>query len=58
MKNIYRFEEVEMLAQKICEVFSSKGREQNLKKEEAKKRHSLKKNMQMVLDIYQSIIDE
>lgn len=56
--NIYRFEEVEMLAQKICEVFSSKGREQNLKKEEAKKRHSLKKNMQMVLDIYQSIIDE
>ena len=57
-ENMYRFEEVEMLAQKICEMFGTKGRKWDLEKKKAEIRHDSEKNRQMMLDVYQSIVDE
>ena len=50
--NIYRFEEVEMLAQKICSLFMSEGKVAALKNQKVKKRHDTLTNAQVLLDLY------
>lgn len=54
--NLYRFEEVEMLAQKICAVFERGGAQVDMS-ETARCRHDPGKNSQDLIEIYQDIID-
>ena len=54
--NLYRFEEVEMLAYKICSVFENKDMIQGGVVDEVIQRHSPTTNATMLLDIYRSII--
>lgn len=54
-ENLYRFEEYEMLAAKVCRIFENKGDNKNIV-EKAQVRHSSLKNTQRLLDIYISII--
>lgn len=54
--NLYRFEEVEMLAQKICAVFERGGRQVDMS-ETARLRHDPEKNSRDLIEIYQTIID-
>lgn len=53
--NLYRFEEVEMLAYKVCEIFKSNEKEDMY--EEAVKRHSPQINSKKLIEIYTSIIE-
>jgi glycosyltransferase involved in cell wall biosynthesis len=53
-EHLYRFEEVEMLASKVCGVFGAKDR-QNDMHEVALKRHDISANLNMTLDIYREI---
>lgn len=57
-ENMYRFEEVEMLAQKICRLFALEEQVQQLGREEALKRHDPIMNTQKMLNIYQKMTDE
>ena len=57
-ENVYRFEEVEMLAQKICRLFALEEQVQQLGREEALKRHDPIMNTQKMLNIYQKITNE
>lgn len=50
---LYRFEEVEMLAQRVCEVFSNPT--PNPLIENARQRHSIKKNICRLFEIYDVI---
>lgn len=56
-ENLYRFEEVDMLAKKICEVFATetKGHKSRV---QALKRHESKVNTANLVDIYNKIILE
>jgi glycosyltransferase involved in cell wall biosynthesis len=55
----YRFEDVEMLAQKICECFeTSKIFDSTLMVETARKRHNKAENLRVLIDIYKTIADE
>lgn len=56
-KWLYRFEEVEMLAKKICDIFSL-GKDVSFTNTEAKERHDKKKNAQALFSIYKKIIEE
>lgn len=54
---LYRFEEIEMLAYKICEIFKMKTFEKYDKyRDSAFKRHSEKVNCSTLIDIYNTII--
>lgn len=53
--NLYRFEEVEMLAEKVCRVFSN-GEKQNNMSAIAARRHDPLNNNQQLLSIYHKII--
>ena len=56
---LYRFEEVEMLAWKICKLFETSASFDNSTMiDEAKNRHDREKNATELLDIYSSIINE
>ncbi len=55
--NLYRFEEIEMLAEKICNVFRSLEK-QNSMQEEALKRHDSMANTMVLLDIYKKIFEK
>lgn len=53
--NLYRFEETEMLAYKICKIFENNERQVDMS-EIAKKRHSIEINQKRLLDIYRTIL--
>lgn len=53
--NLYRFEEIEMLAYKVCEIFSNKENQINMSSV-AKERHSREKNCLQLIKIYKTII--
>ena len=55
-KNLYRFEEIEMLAYKVCRIFDNKENQTNLY-ERARMRHDPKRNDEMLYNIYKIIID-
>lgn len=55
--NLYRFEEVEMLAKKICNVFANEGNQSNMRVS-ALERHNRSKNCERLLSIYDEIISE
>lgn len=54
--NLYRFEEIEMLAEKVCKVFAN-AEKQSYMKETATKRHNPSINSRQLYSIYQSIIN-
>ena len=54
-ENMYRFEEVEMLAEKVCIVFRNKAKQINMQCK-AKNRHDKLINGKALYDIYKSII--
>ena len=54
-ENLYRFEDIEMLAEKICTVFQNKEHQKDLSKEAAQ-RHNPQKNVEELMKIYESII--
>lgn len=55
--NLYRFDEVEMLAYKVCEVFKNGSRQIDMKGV-AQKRHDKQTNQLQLVNIYKSIIEE
>lgn len=55
--NLYRFEEIEMLAYKICQIFGKEERQVDTK-DIAVKRHNQLGNATMLCDIYKSIVNE
>ena len=52
--NLYRFEEIEMLAYKICQIFGREERQVDMR-DLALKRHDPFVNAAKLVDIYQSI---
>lgn len=54
-RHLYRFEEFEMLASIVCDVFSKEDAQINMK-EVAKRRHDRYKNLDSTMSIYKSII--
>ncbi|WP_308597086.1 glycosyltransferase [uncultured Parabacteroides sp.] len=56
-ENLYRFEEVEMLAEKVCKIFSNKDKHKNMI-EEATRRHNPETNSNRLFEIYKSIIEK
>lgn len=54
--NLYRFEEVEMLAYKICDVFSSPDYVNNMLRDAAKLRHDRVENSRTLMEIYSEIL--
>ena len=52
--NLYRFEEVDMLAEKVCRVFGNKG-VQNLMIDQALERHDRLTNSVRQLEIYHKV---
>ena len=56
--NMYRFEEIEMLASKICQVFAQKSNAVIMNKEVASNRHSPCHNADIIFNIYKSISAE
>lgn len=56
--HLYRFEEVEMLAQKMCQIFSRKEHhpQTSIMREQALNRHDSEKNVKELIGIYQSIV--
>lgn len=55
---MYRFEEVEMLAKKICSLFSEVGNDTKVDIDGILNRHDLNSNIKSILDVYQIIVDE
>ena len=53
--NLYRFEEIEGLAYKVCSIFASAGSQKDMS-QEALMRHDPETNQQQLLSIYKSII--
>lgn len=54
-QNLYRFEEVAMLAYKVCEVFEREDKQHNMIST-ARKRHNQKANSERLLTIYNEIM--
>lgn len=55
-ENLYRFEEIEMLAEKICRIFEAKDQQIDMRKE-ALKRHDIQGNSDQLYKIYSDILD-
>lgn len=55
-ENLYRFEEIEMLAEKICRIFEAKDQQIDMR-EEASKRHDMHANSDQLYKIYSDILD-
>lgn len=53
-ENLYRFEEIEMLAEKICRVFASKNEQINMHSQ-AMKRHNIEDNCKSLIKIYELV---
>ena len=56
-KHLYRFDDVEMLAYAICDVFANEDRQVNMK-DVARQRHDKDINLNTTLDIYRIILKE
>lgn len=56
-ENLYRFEEVEMLAQKICDIFNYEGCQKNFR-DIAYKRHNPELNTKILIGIYKTILHD
>lgn len=54
-EHLYRFEEIEMLAYKVCKIFANQGKQVDMR-EIANKRHDGEQNMKTTLNIYRTII--
>lgn len=54
--NLYRFEDVEILAEKVCKIFASENHQVNMI-QSASYRHNPKINSEQLLHIYQSIFE-
>lgn len=52
--NLYRFEEVEMLAYKVCRIFYNKGAQQSMNNV-ANQRHNQLENALSLISIYNQI---
>ncbi len=55
--NLYRFEEIEMLAEKVCRVFANMEKQVDMKRE-ADSRHSINHNKEILFNIYQDIVKD
>lgn len=55
--HLYRFDDVIMLAKKICDVFSAKGKQVDMRKT-AKMRHDKETNTQQLMSIYKLITED
>lgn len=55
--NMYRFEEINMLAKKICDIFKDSSKQVDMSGV-AKKRHDPQKNGEQLFNIYQSILNK
>lgn len=55
--NMYRYEEVNMLAWKICHVFANKDKQTDMR-EEARLRHNPLLNSQQLFNIYQEVVSK
>ena len=55
-QHLYRFEEIEMLSTKVCEVFAARERQVDMK-ESALRRHDKENNSRRLYDIYKEIVD-
>ena len=55
--NLYRFEEVEMLAEKVCQIFADKNCQINMKTQ-AVRRHDVKTNCDNLVKIYELILHD
>lgn len=53
-ENFYRFEEVEMLAEKVCRVFKDGAQQRNMRSI-ALERHNIRKNAEELMHIYSNI---
>lgn len=53
-ENLYRFEEINMLAEKICKIFANKGEQLDMSNV-ALQRHDAKSNIRQLLEIYKQI---
>ena len=53
-EHLYRFEEIEMLAYKVCLIFANQGKQVDMR-EIASKRHDGEQNMKATLNIYKTI---
>lgn len=58
-EHLYRFDEVEMLAKAICDIFAQKDTQPQVMrmKEEAMRRHNPERNARELLEIYKEIIN-
>jgi glycosyltransferase involved in cell wall biosynthesis len=56
-EHLYRFEEIEMLAEKVCNIFSRGEIQPQVEtmRQEALRRHNPEKNTQELLDIYREV---
>ena len=54
--NLYRFEEIEMLAEKICRVFADKYNQIDMRATAAR-RHSPELNSEQLFSIYEKVIN-
>jgi len=54
-EHLYRFEEIEMLAYKVCKIFANQGKQVDMR-EIANKRHDGEQNMKTTLEIYRTIL--
>ena len=54
-EHLYRFEEIEMLAYKVCLIFANQGKQVDMR-EIANKRHDGEQNMKTTLEIYRTIL--
>lgn len=57
-ENMYRFEETEMLADKICNIFNEKVWDNSSIIKEASERHNPEKNTLQIIEIYNQIISD
>ena len=55
--NLYRFEEVAMLAKKVCNIFAAEDNQVSMRAE-AEKRHDPKINSERLYEIYNSIVNK
>lgn len=56
-ENLYRYEDIEMMAEKICRVFSNKGTQPDLSAV-ARERHNPQKNVRDLLETYHCIMGD
>lgn len=57
-KNLYRYEETEMMADKICSIFDRNLFDNSSIAKSAYERHNRKKNVLQIIDIYNKIISD